>query len=130
MTFLSKLGKVMQIAGKVVQVFLGFAPGIATLIPGKKDDQVVAALVDPLTQVAQVVIQVEAMAQALETPLPGPQKLQMATPIVAQIILASSIMAKHEIHDPELFKKGCASIASGLADILNSIKDDVETINK
>ena len=31
MTFLSKLGKVMQIAGKVVAVYLGFAPGLAAL---------------------------------------------------------------------------------------------------
>jgi len=128
MTFLSKLGKVMQIAGKVVAVYLGFAPGFAAMTGSKKDDAIVAATIEPLQQVAAIIVQVEAMAQALETPLPGPEKLKMATPIVAQIILASGIMVKKEIADPVLFKQGCASIASGMADVLNSLKDDVEMV--
>lgn len=124
MTFLSKLGKVMQITGKVLAVVTGFGPALAALTPSKKDDEVLAKLVDPLTQIAGIVIQVEGMAQALDTPLPGTQKLQMATPIVAQIIVQSSILANHEIDNPVLFKQGCASIASGMADVLNSIKED------
>lgn len=127
MTFLSKIGKAMQIVGKVVQVLLGFGPGITSLTPTDKDDKVWAQIVDPLTQVAHIVVQVEAMAQALDTPLMGPDKLKMATPMVAQIILSSAIVAKHEIANPELFKQGCASIASGMADVLNSFKDNIET---
>ena len=129
MTFLSKLGKVMQITGKVLAVVLGFGPAIATLTPTKKDDEIMAKLVDPLTQIAGIVVQVEGMAQALDVPLPGADKLKMATPIVAQIIVQSSILAGKEIANPELFKAGCASIASGMADVLNSIKaDDVKTV--
>lgn len=129
MTFLSKLGRVMQIAGKVLGIAVGIMPGLALMTPTKKDDAIVATLLDPLTQIAGIVIQVEGMAQALDTPLPGTQKLQMATPIVAQIIVQSAILANREIANPALFKQGCAAIASGMADVLNSIKeDDAKTV--
>ncbi len=127
MTFLSKLGKVMQIAGKVVAVYMGFAPTIAALTPTKKDDEIVAKLANPMIQIAQIVAQVEGMAQALDTPLPGPEKLKMATPIIAQIVLNSGMLAGKEIANPVLFKQGCASLGSGMADILNSLKDDLDT---
>lgn len=130
MTWLSKIGRVVQIAGKVVQVILGFGPGIVALTPNTKDDAVMAKLIDPLTQIAGLIVQVEGMAQALETPLPGPDKLKMATPFVAQIILGSALMAKAEIENPALFKQGCASIASGMADVLNARKDNIETVAK
>ena len=127
-TFLSKLGKVMQIAGKVVGVYMGFAPGLAMLTPTKKDDEFVGKTIEPLQQVAAIIVQVEAMAQTLDVPLPGTDKLKMATPIVAQIILQSGVLAGKKIANPELFKQGCASVASGMADVLNSIKESgVET---
>lgn len=122
-TFLSKLGKIMQITGKVVGVYLGFAPGLAALTPSQKDDKIVAATVLPLQQIAGIVVQVEAMAQALDTPLAGPDKLKMATPLVAQIVLSSGVLAGKKIANPELFKQGCAQLGSGMADILNSIKE-------
>lgn len=123
MTFLSKLGKVMQIAGKVVAVVTGFGPAIAALTPTKKDDEFLAKIANPLVQIAGIVAQVEAMSQALDQPLPGTQKLQMATPVVAQILL-NDLVAGKRIHDPALFKQGAASVASGIADVLNSIKED------
>ena len=130
MTFLSKLGKVMTTVGKVLAVVLNVGPVITALTPTKKDDEILAKIADPLTQVAGIVIQVEAMAQALDQPLPGTQKLQMAAPLVAQIILNSSIMAHKEIANPALFKQGVTSIASGMADVLNAIRpEDVETVS-
>lgn len=123
MTFLSKLGQVMQIAGKVVAVVTGFGPVITALTPTKKDDEFLARIASPLQQIAGIVAQVEGMAQALDTPLPGAEKLKMATPIVAQIIL-SDLIAGKKISNPVLFKQGCASITSGVADVLNSIKED------
>lgn len=123
MTFLSKLGKAMQIAGKVVAVITGFGPALVALTPTKKDDEIYAKIADPLVQVANIIVQVEGMAQALDQPLPGTEKLKMATPIVAQIILNSGIMVNKKIANPELFKQGCASIASGVADVLNSLKE-------
>lgn len=122
MTFLSKLGQVMQIAGKVAAVVVGFGPVITALTPTKKDDEWVANNANTLAEIAGVIAQVEAMAAALSQPLPGTEKLKMATPIVAQIVLAR-IVAGKKIDNPELFQKGCASIASGVADVLNSIKE-------
>ena len=127
MTFLSKLGKVMQIAGKVVAAYVGFAPLISAAIPGTKDDAFISRTISPLQKIAGIIVQVEAMAQTLTTPLPGTEKLKMATPVVAQILL-SDLVAGRKISNPELFKQGAASVASGIADVLNSIKDDqVET---
>jgi hypothetical protein len=127
MTWLKKVGTILL---KVTEIVVGFGPVITALTPTKKDDQVVAVVSDTLTQVAGIVTTVEAMAGALSQPLPGTEKLKMATPLVAQIVLQSSIMVKHEIANPALFQQGCASIASGMADVLNSLKDNVEVVNK
>lgn len=127
MAWLKKVGLIL---GKVTELVLGFGPIITALTPTKKDDELMAKLADPLSQVAGIVIQIEAMANVFETPLPGTDKLKMATPMVAQILLSSAIMADQEIANPTLFKQGCSSIASGVVDVLNSLKDNVKTINK
>jgi hypothetical protein len=124
------LKKAGQIILKVTEILVGFGPLASALIPGDKDDKVISVVTTELTQIAGIVTQVEAMAGALSQPLPGDQKLLMATPMVAQILLQSSVMVHHQIHDPVLFQKGCASIASGMADVLNSLRDDVQTITK
>jgi hypothetical protein len=124
------LKKAASILLKVTEIVTGFGPIITTLIPGDKDDKVLQVVTHELSQVASIVTQVELMAAALTPPLPGDQKLIMATPAVAQIILSSSMMVHHEIADPVKFRAGCASIASGMADVLNSLKDNVESINK
>lgn len=127
MKWLSKAGLIIL---KMTEILTGFGPILTTLIPGDKDDKVVAAVSHELTQIAGIVTQVEAMAGALSQPLPGAEKLRMATPSVAQVILQSSMMAHHKIANPVLFQQGCSQIASGMADILNSLKDDIDTINK
>jgi len=124
------LGKAGRIIGEVTKLVLGIGPLVTMLTPSKKDDLVMAQVADTLAQVAGIITQVEAMAGALATPLPGDQKLLMATPLIAQIVLSSSVMAHHEIGDPVKFRAGCASIASGMADVLTSLKDNVETVNK
>jgi hypothetical protein len=127
MGWLKKAGIVLL---KVTEILTGFGPVVSALIPGTTDDKIIQVTTHELSQVAAIVTQVEAMAAALTTPLPGPEKLKMATPAVAQIILQSSMMAHHKIANPDLFKQGCASVASGIADILNSLKDDVDVENK
>lgn len=124
------LKKAGIIIGQVTAAVVGLGPLVAALTPSKKDDQIVAIAADTLAQIGGIVTQVEAMAGALAQPLPGDQKLLMATPMVAQVILSSALMAKHKIEDPVTFKAGCASIASGMADVLNSFKDDVDTVYK
>jgi hypothetical protein len=127
MTWLKKAGLILA---KVTEILIGFGPIVSSIIPGDKDDKVIQVATHELTQIAQIVTQVEVMAGALSQPLPGDQKLLMATPAVAQIILQSSMMAHHKIADPVKFKAGCASIASGMADVLYALKDDVDTVNK
>jgi hypothetical protein len=77
-----------------------------------------------------VITMVEAIGQAASVPMPGAEKLKVATPLVAQIILSSSMLAQHKIGDEVLFRQGCTSIASGMADVLNSLHGNPETINK
>ena len=119
MTFLKKLG---QIILKGTQIILGFAPLVQQMIPGS------AGLVSEFTQIAGIIAQVEVMGQALG--IAGPDKLRAAAPAVAQIVLQSSVMLHREIADPVKFNTACATIAGGFADLLNSLKDNVDTINK
>lgn len=124
------LKKAGLIIGQVTAAVVGLGPLITAFTPTKKDDDAMPIIADTLNQLAGIVTTVEAMAGALTMPLPGDQKLLMATPLVAQVILQSSLMARHKIDDPIKFKAGCAAIASGIADVMSSLKDDVETVDK
>ena len=52
----------------------------------------------------------------------GDQKLAMAAPLVEQVLLRSESWSHFKIADErkDLFRAGCAKIASGMADVLNS----------
>lgn len=115
-----------QILLKGTAVWLGFAPTAAAAFPGQAGT--IQTVSKDLAQIADIIAQVEAAGQALQ--LPGPQKLEMATPMVAQIIIASAIMANHQIADPVLFKQGCGKIAGGFADVLNSLHGNPEQLEK
>ena len=119
MSFLKKLG---QVLGVVTQVVLGFGPLVTALTPTKKDDAALPVVTDTLQQVAGLVVTAEAIGQQLG--IPGPDKLRGITPLVAQAILQAKFMTGQKIHDPVLFQKGCAEVGAGVADILNSLKDD------
>jgi hypothetical protein len=61
---------------------------------------------------------------------PGPDKLKAASPLVAQIIHQSEMLAGKKIDDKVLFAAGVEKITSGMADILNSVKDsEVHEVN-
>lgn len=113
MKFLSKLGSII---GKVTAI----ATGIAPLFPQYNKET--GKVVDTLNGIASVVMNAEVIGQVLN--LPGADKLKGVTPLVAQILLSSDMMAGKKINDPILFKAGAEKIASGIADVLNSIKDD------
>jgi hypothetical protein len=123
MKFLTKLG---QIILKGVEIYTGFEPIAAMAFPGQADKlQVVSR---DLSEIATIVTQVEGVGQALQ--LAGPQKLQAAAPLVAQAILQSSILVNHTIADPVLFNQGAQKIADGMADVLNSLHDNIQTTSK
>lgn len=120
MTLLSKIGSILL---KVTQIVIGLSP----LIPDTQKGayQIISR---DLEQISSIIIQAELFGQALG--LKGPDKLTAATPAVAQIILQSSILANHKIANQELFKQGCNKIANGMADVMNSLNDSVDTVNK
>lgn len=117
MNFLKKLGEtIVKIAG----IATGFVPLIQGIVPAKAPQ--IQEVSDDLTKVAGIVATVEAAAAAMSTPAPGAEKLKMATPLVAQIVLQSDMLVGHKIHDQAKFQQGCASIASGVADVLSSLE--------
>jgi hypothetical protein len=125
--YLSLIGK---IALTGLQILTGFGPMVGSMIPGTKDDKYIAQATDTLTQVSQVITMVEMIGAAATTPMAGAEKLKVASPLVAQIILSSSMLAQHKIGNEELFRAGCEKVASGMADVMNSIHGNPETINK
>ena len=126
MSFLKKFGQIAGEVGKVALSVAGVAPYVQAALPGQSEKiQIVSA---DLAQIATIAQEVEVIGQALS--LPGTQKLQAATPLVAQVILQSSLLANHKISNPALFAQGSQKIADGMADVLNSLKDEVATENK
>ena len=123
MKFLTKLG---QIILKGTEIWLGFAPLVQTALPGHAGE--VQTVSQDLVEIAHIIVQVEAMGQALK--LPGAQKLQAAVPSVTAIILQSTLLAHHKIGDPVLFAQGTQKVADGMADVLNALKDQIETLGK
>lgn len=122
MSWLKKLGVIIL---KATQIATGIGP-----ILGGKAQTVETAIADKLTQIGEVVTLAEVFGQAVSTPLPGAEKLKAVTPAVAQIILTSSLVAGRKINDPVKFQAGAQQIAAGVADILNSLEDKVETTDK
>ncbi len=112
MKFLSKLGLIIA---KVTAI----ATGISPLFPQYNKET--GKVVDTLNGIAAVIMNVEVFGTVLKTP--GADKLKAATPLVAQIILQSDMMAGKKINDTALFAAGTEKVASGMADILNSIRD-------
>lgn len=120
MKYLTKIGQILL---KVTQIATGLAP----IIPTEYKDKYVAVSRD-LEQISAIIVQAELFGQALG--LPGSQKLTAATPAVAQIILQSSVLVDHKIADPVLFRQGCQKIADGMADVMNSLNDSINTTDK
>jgi hypothetical protein len=120
MTFLKKLG---QIILKATEIFAGFAPIVQTEFPGLSGT--VQTVSNDLAQIANIVVAVEAAGQSLN--IPGADKLKAAAPQVAQIILKSALLVNHKIANPDLFQQGSTKIADGVADILNSLHDNIDT---
>lgn len=123
MNFLAKLGGIIL---KVTEIVTGFSPILQTVLPGQKDT--IQLVSRDLVEIANIITQVEAFGQVLGTP--GADKLKAATPLVAQIILQSSILANHSIANPALFKQGTQKIADGMADVLNSLQGNIDTTSK
>jgi hypothetical protein len=117
MTFLSKLGAAIL---KGIGIVSGLLPIASIAYPNGAG--VVNIVSHDLAAIADIITQVEAAGQALS--LKGPDKLTAAAPLVAQIIISSALLSNQKIQQPDLFNSGCKSIASGMADVLNSLHPD------
>jgi hypothetical protein len=109
----------------MVQIAAGISPFVSAEFPGSGTVQVISK---DLAAIAQIIQQAEVMGQALGQA--GPAKLTAAAPLVAQIVLQSSLLANHSIADQTKFTGGVNALASGVADILSSLHPDVQTVNK
>jgi hypothetical protein len=118
MTFLKKLGEILRVGTKII---VGFDPLIRNAIPGNREDR----FLDALKEIRATVITAEAMGQTLN--IVGPDKLKMVTPVIAQILLQADGFKGHKIVNEVLFLEGTSDIGSGVAKVLNSFKDDVDT---
>lgn len=120
MKFLSKLASVAQKVGQVIGIF---GPMIQMTVPSS--GAVVGKIIDTSEKLTAVIVSAELSGQALG--LPGPDKLKLAAPNIAQVILGSAAIAGRKIANPVLFTQGATKIGDGWADILNSLHEDEAT---
>ena len=123
MTFLKKLGIILA---KGVQIAAGFGPMVSAVAPKYVGN--LAIVSKSLSEIAALVAQVEVMGIALG--LSGAQKLEAATAAAVNIVLQSAMMVGRTIDNPALFRQGVQKVVNGVVDILNSLKDDIETTDK
>src|SRR4051812_47529302 len=124
MTLLMKIGVAIL---KITQIVTGFGPLLSQLSP--QNAGTIATVQSELAQLSGVIVTVKAIGQSLG--IKGPDKLKAAGPLVAQVILQSSLMAHHQIDNPALFQQASTKIADGIADLLNSLKSSgVQTTDK
>lgn len=116
MSFLKRLGQWI-IAG--IKLEAGLAPLVRAVYPQAQDS--LDKVENELTQLASVIVTVEAMGAA--TGLPGTEKVRVAGPLIGQLIQQSSLMVGKQIADKAKFAAACQTIAGGLADLLNSLKE-------
>lgn len=126
MSFLKKLGQIIATGLKVVNNVSGFIP----YIPGlpAQVGSIVTEVKSDLGAMASAIVGAEVIGNALA--LPGTDKLRAAVPGVEQVILASEVMRHRKIKDEAKFKAAVAGLASNMADLLNSLEDNIDTTDK
>lgn len=119
MSFLKKLG---QILATVTATAVGIGPIITPLF-GSGAGKVgagIATVVNDLTAIASLIVQVEVALQGKT----GPEKFQAALNLVGPVIRTSQLVAGKKIADEALLQKGIQEVTQGVVDILNSIHQE------
>ena len=124
MTFLKKLGSILAkglaMATGIWPIVQGFfGSSTSPVVHGAVE--YVPTIINDLTQIAGIVVQVEAIIQ---TPGSGADKLKAATPLVANVVRTSELISGKKIANDTLFIQGCGKLTDGMADILNSLHPD------
>lgn len=116
MSWLKKVGQII-VAGLKAEI--GLSPLIRKVYP--QADGVLDKVESEWSQLVSVITTVEAIGAALG--LAGDAKIRAAGPLVGQLIQQSAFMAGKEIADTAAYAKASQTIAGGIADLLNSLKE-------
>lgn len=118
MTWLKKAGQVLL---QILKYAAGIMPMVTAALPTLGAP---AKETDTLTKIGGAVVTAEAMITATSDPnaKTGALKLKAATPLVAQIIQASELLAGKKVKNEALFEQACTGITSNVADLLNSLE--------
>lgn len=119
MNWLKQFGSLVL---KIGQIVAGIAPVV------RKDAPYLQTIANDLEQIARIIQDVEVIGQVLGSA--GPDKLKMAAPLVAQVVVRSDLLAGRRIADATRFQAGVTAIASGMADVLSSLEAEVQTVEK
>ena len=116
MTFLKKLGTILA---NVAGIAIGVGPIIGPFLGSGKAAQMTGMVVNDLTSIGALIVQIETMGAAVG--LTGPQKLQAAIPLIGNIIKTSEMVAGKKIANEALFTQAVQEYAQATVDLLNSI---------
>lgn len=116
-SFLKKLG---QIIVNVAGVAVGVGPLIVPFLGSGKAPAIAGSAINDLTSIGSLVVQIEAAFAAVPGST-GAQKLQAATPLVANIVKTSELVAGKKIANEALFTQACVEYTQATVDLLNSI---------
>lgn len=107
---------------KGAAAFAGFAPLIQQAFPQFTGQ--IGRVSNELDLMADTIVSIEAASQAIfGTDGNGEQKLKMAAPLVANVLLKSALVANHKIAKEDLFRQSAAKFADATADLLNSLDE-------
>jgi hypothetical protein len=123
MSFVSVLEKIGSVIAEGLIVVSGAEPIVANLTgSGSKATSVATDTTNDLTSIAQLVIQITAVAK--QTGLTPAQKVAAYTALTSQVLQTSEIVSGHQITDAQGFSNAAAQIAQGVEALLNSLNSD------
>lgn len=124
MTFLKKFGQVLvNLAG----IAAGVGPIVTPFLGSGKAASVAGTVVNDLTAIGSVVLQMETAFAALGSAT-GADKLKAALPLVGNIIKTSELVAGKKIANDALFAQAIQEYTQATVDLLNAIHpDEVKT---
>lgn len=115
MTFLKTLGRYIV---EGLQILAGIQPVFASNNQANIGT-VITKVESDLQQLVGIITTVEAVGTSLG--LAGTDKVRAAGPLVAQLILQSSMMVGKSVANGPAFAAAAQTIAGGVADLLNSL---------
>lgn len=116
-SILKKIGNVILLAEGFEKAY---GPVVTGMIPGTKDDAVLAKVNDRLDQATKIVIDAEVMGQAISAP--GTQKAKMAGGPMFQLLMDLPILQGKKPKDPVKAKADAQALSGALAEFLNNFE--------